>query len=324
MKRIVFFAVLLIALVLLLAVPRPPKKNAPQFMRFQTAPSAQSSNLIGYDFFSSRPFEGGRMWIRAGSSATEPQRYWLLDLEKNSASRMGDLPQRPNFTFEPSPDFHYGYTPLQGTGLDLPVYCFDFKKRSVNRLHVHGWPSGWWDHRNILVLRTNQDFVLHDVTADRASPLISSQRIAAFLRENMISDDPTKTQAFFIWNGRENNFYLTDTHQKWAAAESFLIKLDRPDGTLKLLARLFKFEWSDHFDPDGRYYLFSGRGPGTASDGVFLRDMQSGTNQTLVIPAGDRYFSIPRFYRDSIIYIRSNRLWRISLDGTKNAQIFPP
>ena len=95
--------------------------------------------------------------------------------------------------------------------------------------------------------------------SDRASPWISSQRIAAFLRENTISDDPTKTQAFFIWNGRENDFYLTDTHQKWLAEESFLIKVERPDGRLTLLASRFKFEWSDSLDPTGRYYLFSSR-----------------------------------------------------------------
>ena len=103
---------------------------------------------------------------------------------------------------------------------------------------------------------------------------------AAFLRDNMIAEDPAKARAFFIWTGRENDFYLTDTHQRWLAAESFLIKVERPYGRLKLLASRFKFEWLDQFDPTGRYYLYSGRESGSASDGVFLRDIQSGTNRT--------------------------------------------
>ncbi|PYM12856.1 MAG: hypothetical protein DME18_10335 [Verrucomicrobia bacterium] len=90
------------------------------------------------------------------------------------------------------------------------------------------------------------------------------------------------------------------------------------------MASRFKFEWSDSLDPTGRYYLFSGREAGAASDGVFLRDKQSGSNRTLVIPTKNTYFSIPRFYGDSVIYVRSNILWRISLDGTSNVQLFPP
>jgi len=100
--------------------------------------------------------------------------------------------------------------------------------------------------------------------------------------------------------------------------------VERPDGRLTLLASRFKFEWSDSLDPTGRYYLFSGREAGAASDGVFLRDKQSGSNRTLVIPTKNTYFSIPRFYGDSVIYVRSNILWRISLDGTSNVQLFPP
>jgi hypothetical protein len=136
--------------------------------------------------------------------------------------------------------------------------------------------------------------------------------------------DPSKTRAFAIWNGRENDFYLTDTHQKWLAAESYLIKLERPDGRLRLLFPRFKFEWSDHLDAAGRQYLYSGREAGEGSDGVFLRDLDSGTNRVLVAPDAEKHFSLPRFYRDSVIYVRSNAVWRIGLDGANNVKLFPP
>jgi hypothetical protein len=171
---------------------------------------------------------------------------------------------------------------------------------------------------------TNADFLLFDVTTEVFSPFVTVRQIANFLVTNGISEDPKLARAFFIRNGLENDFYLTDANQKWLAEESFLIKVQRPDGRLRLLSPSFKFEWSDHFDATGRYYLYSGRGAGNASDGVFVRDLQTGTNLVLVAPDANKYFSLPRFYGDSAIYFRSNALWRINLDGFGNTRLFSP
>ncbi len=102
-----------------------------------------------------------------------------------------------------------------------------------------------------------------------------------------------------------------------------MLKLERPDGSLKLLFGRFKFEWSDHLDPAGRHYLYSGREAGKASDGVFLRDLASGTERVLVPPEGNTDFSLPHFYGESAIYIRSNALWRVNLDGSNTVKLFP-
>ena len=128
---------------------------------------------------------------------------------------------------------------------------------------------------------------------------------------------------FTIWNGRENEFYLTDTHKKWQATNSFLAKIERPNGGLKLLARDFKFEWSDHLDASGSLYLYSGRTDGDRSDAVLLRNMKDNTETTLVASDGTKLFSIPRFYGHSAIYVRSNMLWRIDLNGSNNTRLFP-
>jgi hypothetical protein len=112
-------------------------------------------------------------------------------------------------------------------------------------------------------------------------------------------------------------------HQKWLAEESLLIKVERPDAKLKLLSLHFKFKWSDQLDPTGRWYLYSGRESGDSSDGVFVRDLVAGTNRVLVAATTNRYFSIPRFYKDSVLYVRSNALWQISLDGANNVRLFP-
>lgn len=85
-----------------------------------------------------------------------------------------------------------------------------------------------------------------------------------------------------------------------------------------------KFEWSDHLDPTARYYLYSGRERGHGNDAVYVRDLQNGTTRILVPPANGAHFSLPRFYHDSVIYVRNNALWRINLDGFNNIKLFPP
>ena len=250
--------------------------------------------------------------------------YWILDLGQNKATRLGDIPGNPN-TFHPSPDFRYTLTSRLGLSTSrTEVYLLDLQHRSIHRFEVSGWPCDWWDNNRILLQSTNSEFVLYDVRKRAMEPLIGFAKLAAFLRESGVSDSPSQTGVFAIWNGRENNFYLTDTHKKWLAEESYLIKVERPDGKLKLISRRFKFEWSDHFDPTGRYYSFSGRESGDGSDGIFLRDLDSGTKRVLVPPTTNAYFSIPRFYGDSVFYVRSNALWLIGLDGLTNQRLFPP
>jgi len=35
-------------------------------------------------------------------------------------------------------------------------------------------------------------------------------------------------------------------------------------------------------------------------------------------------FSLPDLYRGEVIYMRSNALWEIKLDGSNNRRLFPP
>jgi len=289
---------------------------------------------------------GGR--TRLPKPQTESVSYWLLDLEKHAPQWLGNIPgtpnlflpiapvsmwmfwrlgnmsETPNFSLVPSPDFHYCFTGRFARGTSHDFYLLDLQADLIRKMNVPSWPCDWWDNTHLLVRTTNGDFVLYDVRNKAVSPLISSGKIAAFFMESGLSDKPAQARLFATWNGRENDFYLTDSNQKWLAAESFLIKLERPDGRLKLVSQRFKFEWSDHFDQTGRHYLYSGREAGNASDGVFLRDLDTGINRVLVPSASDEYYSIPRFYRDSVIYVRSNALWKIGLDGSNNVRVFPP
>ena len=252
------------------------------------------------------------------------QTYWLLDSSHGPARRLGQLPGTPSFNCTPSPDFHFAFTVRSGPPSTPDVFLLDLQQAFIQKLKILAWPCGWWDNTRILCQSNKRDFFLFDVVTKQTSPLVALEQLAAFLEQNGIADNPKPAGVFFIWNGQADDFYLTDTHRKWSALESFLIKLERPDGRLKLAAPRFKFEWSDHLDASGRHYLYSGREPGEASDGVFLRELDRGTNRILVAPTANRYFSIPRFYQDSVIYVRSNALWQVGLDGSRSVRLFPP
>ena len=129
---------------------------------------------------------------------------------------------------------------------------------------------------------------------------------------------------FVSWNGQEYDIYFTGAHRRWSADESLLLKYDRVARELGVVSPSFKFEWSDHFDESMQNYLYSGRERGDRNDGVFLRDLNAGKNRTLVEPRGGHSFSTPRFYQDRVLYVRTNELWSVQLDGTDQKRVFPP
>jgi len=147
--------------------------------------------------------------------------------------------------------------------------------------------------------------------------LLSASKIAAFLDEHRVAHDGQRPAPLLAWNGREFEFYVTDTHKNWSAEESFL------RAQLSVVSHAFKFEWSDHFHPSQQYYVYTGREAGNRSDGVYLRNLRTGADTPLVEPRGEKRFSIPHFYKDSVLYLRSNALWRVSLDGSNNTRLFP-
>lgn len=265
-----------------------------------------------------------RRWFTPGVQGvgflTEPQTCWLIDLQQNSAVKLGVLPQYPTMTYLPSPDLRYGVTGIVG-GLTNAFYCFDLQEPSLKPLPGIGWPCGWWSTNTLVTFEPSSDFMAFEVPSRRSLPLLKREVIEEFFQHSNLSADPAKARIFTSWNGREYDFYLTDTNEKWKANESYLIKLERPGGTMRLVAPRFKFEWSDSIDATGRYYLYSGREAGDRSDGVFLRDLRDGTTRTLVEPTQEKYFSIPRFYGDSVIYVHSSAIWRIQLDGARQERL---
>ena len=267
-------------------------------------------------------------WLRAAKPNynNDYENFWVLDVNRNSATYVGRIPQLrgAGSRFRVSPDFRYAFNKPTTAPITNLVYLLDMEKKRLDEIHVDGWPMGWWDNRTLLAWSSNNDLRLVDVVTGTGSNLLLEASITNFLDQHGVERKGQKPSAFGAWNGREFEFYITDTHRKWSAEESFLLKVERPDGRLALVSPSFKFEWSDGFDESQRYYVYTGREAGNRSDGVFLRDLKTGEDTTLVPPAGERTFSIPNFYGKGVIYISTNTLWFVGLEGKGNVRLFPP
>ncbi|HTE91436.1 MAG TPA: hypothetical protein VK639_20980 [Terriglobales bacterium] len=201
--------------------------------------------------------------IRFSHSQGDVETFWVIDLNRNSASVIGQVSQfrGGGSSFVPSPDFHYGSNKPTGSLQKPEFFLCDLKKENVSKFNLDGWPVGRWDERKIAIKDSNNNFILYDAVTQKVSTLLSLGQIGKFFDDRKIVDemdipeDPSRAGVFFVWNGRANDAYLTDTHTRWEAVESYLIKIEPPSGTLRLMSRRFKFEWSDHWDETGEFYV---------------------------------------------------------------------
>jgi hypothetical protein len=264
-------------------------------------------------------------FLRPTQTQTRSENYWTLDLKTGRATLLGQVSQfeGTGSSFHPSPDFRFGFNKPTTANFTNLIWICDLKENRIRDAHAEGWPSGWWDNQRIVMRAKNNDFVLFDVLSGTSSPLLTASNIVTFLDEHNVEHQNQRPAPLLTWNGRDFEFYVTDRHRKWSAEESFLLKVVRPDARLSIVTPNFKFEWSDHFDPSQRFYVYSGREAGQRSDGVFLRDLETGKERTLIEPQGERRFSIPHFYKDSVLYLRSNAVWRVGLNGSNNVRLFP-
>jgi hypothetical protein len=202
--------------------------------------------------------------------------FWVLDLSRDTATRMGEA-SGLHSTPQPSPGFRYNYDQSFDPPQEPQILVSDLERKTLARIHLQGQPQGWWDERSVVIKDSTNNFILCDAVTAKMSPLLSSAQVAGFFDKMHIPAAPATASLFSIWNGKENDFYLTDLHKKWEAVESFLIKVGRPGPTLSLISTNFKFEWSDHLDSTASYYLYSGRDRPQASSAVFLRDLRNNT-----------------------------------------------
>ena len=257
--------------------------------------------------------------------------FWVLNLKDNSSKRLGSVSQHAGSgsRWYTSPALRYGCT-SPTTENDSAFVLFDFENDNLTRIAVSGRIRGWWDEQNIVLQSANRDFVLYDVVKQQATVLFSAESFRQTLAQLNVPSVPAGgVEAFANWNGSAYDFYFTEHGYELKGRPSFLLKADRtsPTPTLKLINPEFQFEWGGHLNAEATHYLYQGESgvPGNGGNGaVYLRDLSNDTTRTLVTPDNKGQYSIPRFYRDEVIYYRNRVLWRIGLDGSNNVPLFMP
>lgn len=269
----------------------------------------------------------GKAFHNKSLTSTRPEySLWMLNTRDNSAKRVPgtDYPS----SWQPSPDFRYGYTILPGTTAAPAVYICDFELNRVTRVDFPGWPRGWWDSHDIFVHLPGGNLGTFDLQTRQVRQLWTFNDINAFRARNGLADDPSALRAFANWNGREYDFYLgpDDKVDGLRGGDSFLVKIDRDGPSLKLMYRHFEFQWSGDLDASGTHYLYEGESgaPGQGGNGaVYLRDLSNG-NVTMLVPPDNRgQYSRPRFFGDEVIYYWNSKFRRIKLDGTGDEPVLP-
>lgn len=261
----------------------------------------------------------------AGVFDMDDENFWLVDLRSGRAHFAGTMPQMrgTGSTFRFSPDFRHGLN-KPPHHLETNAFVLDIAAKELRTIQLQpdDWPIGWWDNETFLLSRNG---LVHLVGLDgRERLLFGTNDVATILARQGLAPFERNPNPIAYWAGDRFEFFLTDTHKRWSAEASVLLKINRPDGRLELVDPRFKFEWSDHFDPTARHYLYTGREAGDRSDAVLVRDLVTGSEQPLVPTTGAKVFSIPNFYGDRILYVRSNQLWSVGMDGSTPRPLFPP
>jgi hypothetical protein len=298
--------------------------NGDQSRLFCTRPMPPPSNWRQkFESWLGRVSRRKRSMRAAGREETT---FWSLDLKNNSAVLLGNANEFPIFMgFVPSPDFRFGLATFN-PALSKPGFALcDLSTPSLTHVLRNLGPIGWWDNSTILVMDPSSNLVTYAVPSGTTRLLMTPAVVVAFLKEQNLSEEGQRFPMVWAeWDGRQYRIFLSDGAKRSKRLPSFLVELERPNATLRLLDREFTFESLSHFHSGGRWYVYSPvKRAGQGKDTVILRDLQERSERPLVEGNGLKEWAFPRFYRDTVLYIRSNGLWQIPVTGSNAVRVFP-
>jgi len=265
---------------------------------------------------------------KALPAAKRTETFWILDVQSNTAVRVGMLSQLPGAgsRWHPSPNFRYGYTVPSGFSSS---FCLcDLESKTFAQFPAPGELQGWWDDQHILVESAPNHLDLFDIVTRKTQTLFTPTSISTFLTQAGLTNEMADLSAFANWNGHDFDFYfgIKGLINGLGKGGSFLLKADRVGPALKLLYRNFDFRWGGVLDNTGTHYLYDGEpgAPGQRGNGgLYLRDLTNHSTFTIVPPDNKGQYAIPRFYGNEVIYFRNRVLHRIRLDGSEDEPLLP-
>jgi len=200
------------------------------------------------------------------------------------------------------------------------------KKRTAKIMTPVEWlQATWCSDRELLYRNKSNDLEIYDVATDARRLALSFSDLARFLTsKNLALSSPQFLSIMTEWNGRDYEIYLNGNWRSLEEDERWLIKITRPDFKPQLVSRDFPFRRTGHFDISATKYVYSGETETHDSNAVYVRDIASGQEHLLV--EGDpekKYFSVPKFYGDRIIFVKDAAIWMMNGDGSNQEQLFP-
>ena len=251
--------------------------------------------------------------------------YWIVEMKSNRASSIGsileyDFKERPG-DFIPSPSHTHAVNAAWSGASGEHVYTINLDKQAMGTIGTDVTAFAWWDEQQILAADKNtRDLLLVNPDTQNRSILLPASQVADFLGRNDLDGLPGFPIP--VWDGHRFQFFMRITRKIGEAKEFDLLKL-LPNCNLEIAYRSFEPRRRGCFDQAMRHYVFSCQIPNQEDDGVYIRNLETGEEKTLIPSTGSGEFSAPSFHGDRVIYVRDKTLWSISTDGTDQKRLFP-
>lgn len=203
-------------------------------------------------------------------------------------------------------------------------------------VRFQGSIQGWWDEHHLLAVDGQHNFLLFDVITRETSSIFTAAQLQDFLKKSGLPDAIDRMSAKPTWTGEQYTIFYLSSQTNGIRSVATVLKVGPArTGTnapstaaipeLQIFQRDFQFEWLGNLNAAGTLYVFPGESgqPGSGGDGsVHIRDLRTGETRTLVETDHSNQYTLPRFYKNRIIYTRSRQLWSIDVNGSNNFKLF--
>jgi hypothetical protein len=266
-----------------------------------------------------------KLFGRKIGSARRAEAYWVLDISRNVATKVGQFSQiqGAGSRWHASPDFRHAFN-MPSTSFGSSFFVCDLDNVWMARFDIKGDLRGWWDDSHILLESKPEGFTLFDVQTEKTTPLFTQADVQPLLARAGITNTPDLS-ADVHWNGTNYDLYFGLSDKiRGLHGDSFLLKANRSGPPLTMVSTNFGFRWGGSFNETSGLYLFQGESgrPGSGGNGsVYVRNLTNGTETVIVPPDNKGQYAIPRFYGNEVIYFRDRVLHRIGLDGSNDSLV---
>jgi hypothetical protein len=267
---------------------------------------------------------GGKFKAKLNRAET----FWILDLRNNQAKCIGSFSQSygSGSRWHPAPGFRFGYNIPSTSRGEREFYLCDLEQEKMTLVpNPPGSVQGWWDDHRLL-MAAQHNFLLYDVITRQSTNLFTSAQLQQFLKQSNLPDGLDQFAATPTWTGDSYTF-LFSARTNWAVGSYYLLKNNTGEMSpvLEVFKRDFQFQQHGRFNSDATLYVFPGETgqPGQGGNGsVHIRDVQTGETRTLVESDQSNQYTLPRLYKNRVIYTKSRQLWSIDVNGSNHFKLF--